>query len=221
MGHVVHARADGRNLFARGGWQGLAFGLVNDSVEGVFELRAEDLQQALQAMPENRAVRWLPLLVVVPFVGYTLRDGLTTAGAVAGGVTVLIVAVVALLLPRLKGTARRQFKATRPEARSIRFRFDSQGFDVETQDARSSFKYRALYRYVEGDNALLLYTHDNIAQLFPKRCFDVRELDQVRAWLLAGVTPRKRKNPLLRAVVLWLILIVMLLAIWLFLAPVR
>lgn len=194
---------------------------MKDSISGAFELQADDLQQAIADMPENRWLRWLPLIIVLPIVGFTLRDGLTTASLVPGGVTVLIVVVVVLLLPWFKGAARRQFRATRPEARHIRFRFDAEGFDVETRDSRSSFNFRALYGFVEGDHAFLLYTHSNIAQIFPKRAFSPDELDRVRAWLQAGVTPFKRKNPLVRLVVLWALLIVMFLVIWLFLAPNR
>ncbi len=190
---------------------------MQDHVEGQYVLTQDDLHLGMREMPGARLVRWLPLATLVPVVAFAMGDDFIWASAV--GAVTLAFAFAIIYFNR--SAARRLFRNIRPEAREIRVRFDAEGFGLNTPDASSKHSYRALHRFVEGRTALLLYTQHNLAQIVPKRVFSAEELERVRAWLRAGVTPQKRRNPYTRILILWVVLIFSFLMIWQLLSPAR
>jgi hypothetical protein len=183
-------------------------------VEGEIQLRADELHRAVSDMPENRWARRFIFGGIVVFFGYTSYS-LSAAGDTRRAI--LFVAPIGFLIALLllfKQLQRRTLKKNSPEGRQLRFRFDAEGYAVETPNASSKLKYGALVRFVESETALLLYTQSNFAQVLPKRALSATELDQVRAWLKAGVPPRKTSAVPKRVYVVWALLILAFFGIW-------
>jgi YcxB-like protein len=189
--------------------------------EGNLTLSAEDCQRAMADMPEqvrsNRLVHGYAIFVMLAGLGGEwLGADLTLRGMwILFGAALLVYAQL-----RSRSAGQRLLRSMKEGEREVSYRFDSEGVNLKTPVSELSMSYAALRRQREGSTAFLLYTGERLAQLVPKRAFDAAQLEQIRRWLSAGVKERPQPRRFLRAIVLWLVLIVSFLLLWqLVLAP--
>lgn len=105
-----------------------------------------------------------------------------------------VIALLAAMLPfTVWYTARRQMRSSSELAKPHVFRFDSDGFDVESAFSTGRCRWEALFEARELKELLLLYRSKDVFHLLPKRAFGSEdELGAMRALLREKLGDRAR-----------------------------
>lgn len=88
--------------------------------------------------------------------------------------------------------------------RQICFRFDTDGFEVESNAARERHAWRRLEGVVETERALLLFPTANRLCLLPWRTLEAAEAEQLKALVRANVRRGAPSTPWLKPLLIWL-----------------
>jgi hypothetical protein len=191
-----------------------------DVVEGTLRLSAEDLDRGAAEMPERASQRLRLRLYGVGTLLFGLIVGAVSGGPFAVRALWIALGLGLLVYAQLKrpnqGTS--QIAAMSDEEREVSYRFDADGVRITTPVTDVSLRYAALQRQVEGQSAFLLYVKRRVAQIIPKRAFDQAQLERIRGWLRLSV-PARRRPKLPRVALLGVVLVVLCLVVWQWLAP--
>lgn len=192
---------------------------VEHAVRVTFTLSEEDLRRAIKQLP---ALRLLTLWGIVIVLLFAVWIGLGPNSDLSLSMLSLVVLLGLTAVFWYFATiiqARRQHRSMKDTERVITYEFTPNGFSSESAGASSRVDYARVHRVVDGKHSLLIYCNPHSAQVVPKRAFAEGDLKIVQGWLHDAVTPRHAKTFLVRTVILWVVLVVVFLAIWQFLAP--
>jgi hypothetical protein len=121
----------------------------------------------------------------------------------------LVMAVGYLPLLLLVGWLRRRWAAGAFGVfgpRQISFRFDADGFEVESNAARERHTWRRLEGAVETEHALLLFPSASRLCLLPWRALKTADAEELKALVRASVRRGAPRTPWLKPLLIWLAL---------------
>jgi hypothetical protein len=188
---------------------------ADEVVTGQVEMKTEDVLPALRAMTSLFRLRHLFTGAVI------LLLVLSIAGNRSMGLQQLLPMVFLsvgfpaflYLTPRILAT--RIVRAmTRQGDAQVFYRFDADGVTIRSAGATASLAYRVLVKTREIDNAFLLYTTPQLANIVPKRAFTPQDLDRLRALLPPAQQPQKIPLPSGVKIWLWLAMVLAFLVVW-------
>src|SRR5690242_3516795 len=129
---------------------------MGESVEANLALTARDVDLGHHEMPENIAVRRIPILMLAcGVVVFTLQGALGGLRALQLTQIVPLVAFAGfVLLVRLSGPGKRWAAALRPGENEFRYVFDADEIRISSIGSDVRVRYAALHHYIEGKSAL-------------------------------------------------------------------
>ena len=103
--------------------------------------------------------------------------------------------------------------------RDITYEFDEQGYTITTPSSSVRADWSSVHRTKESTSAFFVYPAENVMVFILKRGFAEGDVPRIAELFRTRVTPRPTKNPAIRILILWIILIIAFLAIWQFMTP--
>lgn len=189
-------------------------------IRGGAELRESDFTEAWSFVPAFRRVKhfwlWSSFVVVVSAV-------LTTAGGeqdvdVLTVLPLVVVVVLQLGLLRWAPGAWAKWSLAGLGAERVGFRFDDQGFQVDSSRRQLRLDWAGISRYVETPASLLVFTRSFSPFVAPKRAFSESDLERLLALLSDRTPPKPSKTRGRKLLVLWAAALLVFLCVWQFLS---
>lgn len=192
-------------------------------IAGAATATARDLARAIALLPLFRR-RWLFLGGAVALVAAfaALNQGQQLAGLMPFIVFTLLFQAVMFLGPRVLGAR----TVAKMAERTVHYRADADELTIASGGTTVTRRWELISRFVETDDAFLLWVGPSAVQLVPKRAFGAAEIAWLRATLAAKVHPaaaaaRRGRSRALRLALLWAALVAAFLAAWQLLQPGR
>jgi hypothetical protein len=114
------------------------------------------------------------------------------------------------------GSARRSIVNKSEGELTLTWRFSPQGYEVTTPTSYARAEWSTIHRFLEGRTCFVLYVSEMLMHVIPKTALRPEDVPALRAMFTARITPRRRTFPFL-ALLLWVLIVLMLLAVWQFL----
>lgn len=120
----------------------------------------------------------------------------------------LVMAAATLPFALLVGWLRRRWAAEAFGAfgpRQVVFRFDADGFEVESSATRERHRWTRLEGLVETEQALLLFPSASRLCLLPWRALEIADAERLKALVRASVRRGAPGTPWLKPLLIWLV----------------
>jgi hypothetical protein len=181
-------------------------------IVGLTTLWADDLSPAIARLPLFRQ-KWLYLAAAAALVGMlvTMNHGQWTGLAPFIVFTIVFQAFV-FLGPRL--LAKRSIATM--ASHIVRYQADADGLSISNAGTTVTRRWDVLERFVETEDAFLVWVGPSAIQILAKRAFSPAEQDWLRATLTSTARRRPRASGArkLRLLLIWAVLVVVFLAVW-------
>jgi hypothetical protein len=194
-----------------------------EAIRGQLTLTDEDVQRAIR---EQAGLKWWHAALVLPpilVVGWpAFKAGNSDNLFVSVVPTLFFVGFIGFTLRARFRTVGKQVMENKTEAeRELSFHFDASGYRITTPVSTASGQWSGVHRTQESASTFLIYPASNLFQIVPKRAFAEPDVSRLRALLAEHVQPRPTRYTgtarAKKALLLWVVLIIMFLFIWQFL----
>lgn len=143
------------------------------------------LLRASYRNPVNLAVMAAMWLAMTALLSLVLPVAALALFAMVAAVSIFAVPPLIVVLFGRRA-ARRNLKAVPAFQAPLHYSWSEEGISCETVSGRSFLRWPAFRRWLEDGELLMVWPHPLTYQLLPKRAFTPEQIDEIRAFLIAG-----------------------------------